>query len=592
MEINYLTLIPTLSCNKSCAFCPVELNNANIDIDVAKKAIELFIKSNGNSKIIKFFGGEPFLRYDLLKKLVIFSKIRAGQLNKIIKFTISTNGILIGKNEFAFVKNNNIELVIDSIWTNEISKQVLKDLFSYSDLVVTINIPAYSPRNASKQVNDFYDLGVRKFNILPAYYCKWSKANLVCLKTELEKIRGFYCTHSDITLKNMELKGDFPLFNTCLTCDPKGNLFLSNIAIAKHFTKLRKKLFVGNVCKLRSIPALSGVGQELVDSAYEMLPRRILKDTLSVHSIFEDFISLTQKQGKVADIKLGNSCNNHCRFCARKKSKEKLNDLSVKAIREKMLIARKSCSNIVLTGGEPAIRRDFLQLVSFAKELKYNKINIQSNGRIFAYNDFCKAVISAGVNEFVISLHGHIPQLHDYLTSCDGSFYQTLAAIKNLRKLKQVVFANTVIVKSNYRHLPEIIRLLIDLEVDQAQFAFVHAIGSAEENFSSIVPRYSLVLPYVKEALNIGSAFGLRVMTEAFPYCLMKGYEDHVAEKIIPKTLIFESNNEVFDFEKVRPELAKSKCGECKKCSYFSVCEGPWKEYPERFGWKEFNPVI
>ena len=30
----------------------------------------------------------------------------------------------------------------------------------------------------------------------------------------------------------------------------------------------------------------------------------------------------------------------------------------------------------------------------------------------------------------------------------------------------------------------------------------------------------------------------------------------------------------------------------CIKCKYNKICEGPWKKYPEIYGWDEFKPII
>jgi radical SAM protein with 4Fe4S-binding SPASM domain len=116
--------------------------------------------------------------------------------------------------------------------------------------------------------------------------------------------------------------------------------------------------------------------------------------------------------------------------------------------------------------------------------------------------------------------------------------------------------------------------------------------GNALINFDSVVPRMSLAAPYIKEGLKIGIKAGKIVMAEAMPYCLMKGYEDYVAEKTIPQTEIrgktFQNTN---DFTKVRQKEGKMKFPNCKKCKYDSICEGTWKEYPEHFGYEEFKPI-
>tara|TARA_Y100000034_G_C6706085_1_gene311659 strand:- start:336 stop:692 length:357 start_codon:yes stop_codon:yes gene_type:complete len=116
--------------------------------------------------------------------------------------------------------------------------------------------------------------------------------------------------------------------------------------------------------------------------------------------------------------------------------------------------------------------------------------------------------------------------------------------------------------------------------------------GNAWKNFNSIVPRISLTSPYIHKGLQIGIDAGKRVMTEAIPYCLMRGYEDYIAEKIIPKTEIkgkkFQNTN---DFNNQRIKKGKIKFSQCKGCKYNEICEGPWKEYAEKRGNKEFKPI-
>lgn len=294
---------------------------------------------------------------------------------------------------------------------------------------------------------------------------------------------------------------------------------------------------------------------------------------------------------KKADIKIGFLCNNNCLFCVQGDAKKKIGSPSAAEIKRTLKQASRDCRIAVFTGGEPTIRNDIMELVAFAKKLKFPIIQIQSNGRMFASKNFCKKIISAGANEFALALHGHIRQLHDYLTGSPNSFRQICLGIENLKSLGQPVLMNTVVVKSNYRHLPAIAKLLIGLEVDQFQFAFVHPLGSAAKNFDSIVPRKSLAIPYLKKALDIGRYFNKKAMTEAVPACFLEGYEDCISESVMPAMKIFEIDRIIPNFTKVRIAEAKAKGINCPKCKYFKTCEGPWKEYPKKFGWDEFVPV-
>lgn len=294
------------------------------------------------------------------------------------------------------------------------------------------------------------------------------------------------------------------------------------------------------------------------------------------------------------DIKVGFQCNNHCKFCVQgDKRKEFPGHKPLAEIKDKLKKNVNRAQGVVFTGGEPTLRMEgLLELAAYARKLGYKTIQVQTNGRLFAYMDFCRALVKAGVSEFSPALHGPNEEIHDFLTSSKGSFKETVRGIRNLKALGQYVLTNTVITTCNYKFLPEIARLLVSLKVDQFQFAFPHILGTAEKNKSWLIPRISRIMDYVRQGLDIGREAGKKVMTEAIPYCFMAGgYEECLAEKVMPNAVIYDADFMIADYAKYRKQEAKAKGENCKKCRYDSVCEGPWKEYPRLKGWSEFKPV-
>jgi len=293
------------------------------------------------------------------------------------------------------------------------------------------------------------------------------------------------------------------------------------------------------------------------------------------------------------DVKVGFACNNHCKFCVQGNKREKFGRKSFQRLANILKLNAAKRPGVVFTGGEPTLHPDLVELVRMASALGYSSIQIQSNGRMFSYAGYCEQLVRAGATEFSPALHGHDPNSHDYHTSVSGSFEQTVQGIKNLKSMGQRVITNTVITRSNFRLLPNIAQLLVELKVDQFQLAFVHPVGSAgpEMNFASIVPRFQLLEPYLHKALEIGLNAGCVVMTEAVPFCFMKGYEELVGEKIMPKTKIFDAEGIIEDYEEYRLAQGKAKGEVCQGCKANSFCEGPWREYTERYGWEEFKAL-
>lgn len=291
-----------------------------------------------------------------------------------------------------------------------------------------------------------------------------------------------------------------------------------------------------------------------------------------------------------ADLKTGTTCNSNCVFCV---IGDHLftGDRSTEDCIAELRASRATCVDVVFTGAEVSIRPDFFKLVAAARRLGYERIQIQTNGRMFAYRDFCERAIAAGANEFSPSIHGHIATLHDGLTRAPGSFVQIVAAIEHLVALGQTVVTNTVITKQNAKHLPELARMLIGLGVAQYQLAFPHPTGHAATFFKGVVPRMAEIAPFVHEALALGHAAGVQCMAEAMPYCMMRGHERDVAELHIPPTEIVYDGYVVPDYGADRMARGKTRFAQCARCRFEPICEGPWREYPAGMGDAEFVPV-
>lgn len=292
------------------------------------------------------------------------------------------------------------------------------------------------------------------------------------------------------------------------------------------------------------------------------------------------------------DLKIGFRCNNHCVHCVQGDQKRTLGEKTFVTLQKEINAGARTATSIVFTGGEPTIHPDFLELVRYARSRGFKRIQIQTNGRMFSYMDFSMKTIEAGASEFSPALHGATAKVHDGLTGVPGSFAQTVQGIRNLKSLHQRILTNTVVTRSNFRTLPRIARLLVSLKVDQFQFAFPHPAGSAWDHFQEVVPRMKDALPYIKKGLDIGIAAHVRVMTEAIPYCVMKGYTEYIAESKMPESTVFDADLVIKDYSVYRKTTGKKKQGKCRACCHFDYCEGLWREYPQIMGWDEFEPEL
>lgn len=109
-------------CNLACKYCfagkgEYHGEKALMSFEVGKAALDFLIKNSGTRKNLEvdFFGGEPLLNFEVVKKLVAYGREQEKKYGKNFRFTLTTNGILLDDEvmEFANREMSNVVLSLD-----------------------------------------------------------------------------------------------------------------------------------------------------------------------------------------------------------------------------------------------------------------------------------------------------------------------------------------------------------------------------------------------------------------------------------------------------------------------------------------------
>jgi len=108
-------LVPTLRCNFTCKYCYAlrrDINEQGFDMtkETAKKTVDFIFQSPAKNMVIEFTGGEPLLRFDIIKYVVEYAKELNKKHKRILDFAIVTNGSLLDDEKFEFIRKNRIGL--------------------------------------------------------------------------------------------------------------------------------------------------------------------------------------------------------------------------------------------------------------------------------------------------------------------------------------------------------------------------------------------------------------------------------------------------------------------------------------------------
>ena len=109
-------------CNLACRYCFAEEGEyhgrrALMSYEVGKKALDFLIANSGNRQHLEvdFFGGEPLMNWDVVKRLVEYGRSQEKEHNKKFRFTLTTNGVLLNDEimEFCNKEMSNVVLSLD-----------------------------------------------------------------------------------------------------------------------------------------------------------------------------------------------------------------------------------------------------------------------------------------------------------------------------------------------------------------------------------------------------------------------------------------------------------------------------------------------
>lgn len=299
-------------------------------------------------------------------------------------------------------------------------------------------------------------------------------------------------------------------------------------------------------------------------------------------------------------IRLGYTCNNNCVMCY---FSDKLGTHDMSTEDAKGMISRakeRGIHKLLLTGGEPTIRSDFFHILSYAVKLQIPEIEVQTNGRMFYYEGFVKRVAQIEKNDvilrFLIPIYGPSERIHDSITRSMYSFRQTVQGIGNLLKYNQTLTGKTVIMKPNYKYLPETVKLLEDLGVASLNISSMCISDDLDGNKKNLLPRFREVMPYLFKTLRLSVGMNLKLSLISFPLCVIRGYENLVGGEIPYKTILgVDPDKKIIELNVPEGErqdfTSKTKMEKCKKCLFFSKCGGVWNGYIKIYGEGEFLPI-
>ena len=163
--IKALCLHVSHDCNLRCKYCFASTGDfgtghrMTMDFDTAKKAIDWVVAKSGKRRNIEvdFFGGEPLMAMDTVKRTVEYARSMEEKHDKVFRFTITTNGILLNDEIIDYINREMSNVVLSLDGRREINyrqRPTVNGKGSYNVIV-----PKFQKLVADRGTKDYYVRG-------------------------------------------------------------------------------------------------------------------------------------------------------------------------------------------------------------------------------------------------------------------------------------------------------------------------------------------------------------------------------------------------------------------------------------------------
>lgn len=153
-------------------------------------------------------------------------------------------------------------------------------------------------------------------------------------------------------------------------------------------------------------------------------------------------------------------CNQNCTYCTARRSEDDVRWIQKAAVLSRIDRALEAGRGVaaglelILTGGEPTLRRDLSELVAHGKRGGARQVTLETNATRVD-RELARSLVASGLDHAVVNLAG-VDETLDAMTRDPGGFAQTLLGIDALLDAGVTVTLRAVVVRSTKDALPRL----------------------------------------------------------------------------------------------------------------------------------------
>lgn len=293
------------------------------------------------------------------------------------------------------------------------------------------------------------------------------------------------------------------------------------------------------------------------------------------------------------EIRAQTVCNLGCVYCFIRKDPR--DNQSTRSLERQFQQAMGTGVNrLILTGGEPTMRRDLPSLIRMARSVGFVDIQLFTNGLMFSYPEVLAAVVEAGLTSMCLHATTIEPRMYHRLAGRD-CFSVLESAVAQLSRYPQMeITVLSVVNRLSLRQLPETVAYFRGWQRRVGFKRFVTQLiqccvySSSWDHRAAVLGPLTESVPVVTELIEAYRHEEWPIMVQNIPMCMLPGKEAHSYDLYLTfaRRLLRAGR---FDFTPLDTMFLKPQ--RCRSCVHEPYCVGLPRGYARLFGSDELRPV-
>ncbi|MBI5241266.1 MAG: radical SAM protein [Elusimicrobia bacterium] len=277
-----LMVMLTYACQMRCAYCGVRNRPVHMGWETLRRGLDLLFTAPRQDLQLRYFGGEPLLRFGLIQKAVD----HAGRSGRSVRHMITTNGLLLDAKKLSWLSGRDVEIMfsLDGLARTHRHRRIIANLraLQKSGLPYFVNfvVEPGGHEQAKAELDWLAGQGVRRVQVGYQVGTLWSPAQQRAYLDLLRRVPA------GLDLLNRHNQAEPVMLSDEAIVDTDGKVYFdAALFVERFFPRLRRTMLLGRLDEGLDLARLERTRAEVLRRFKRAYPPSTAKGRLFLNNL-------------------------------------------------------------------------------------------------------------------------------------------------------------------------------------------------------------------------------------------------------------------------------------------------------------------